>query len=279
MQMRCAALRRAQKLFPILYSTAEKVLLRSLHSSASDRIVLYDIPSKLLEKAWSPNVWKIRYSLNYKGIPYETEWVEYPDIEGHCKKLGIAPTGHRAPFYTLPAIHDPSTDTYIADSLKIAEYLEKTYPSTPKLFPDNTLGLQTAFHAAFVQQMGSLWQFIYAPEFHKLNPQGADYFRRTREEKFGRTLEDLVPKGKQGEVEWAKFKAGLGRVDTWYAKSGGPFILGMSPSWADFIVASYAMWWRRIWGEESQEWKDVGSWHDGRWSKLLANLKEYQKVV
>ena len=223
-----------------------------------------------------------RFSLNYKGIPYKTQWIEYPDIETRCKDLGIAPTAKKSngsAVYTLPAIHDPSTGKYVSDSLAIAQYLETTYPATPKLFPDNTLGLQTAFIYAYRHQMTSMWQFAYAPECSMLNPPSAEYFRRTREEMFGRSLEDLVPQGEKGEAEWAKFRAGLGRVDGWYAKTGGPFLLGDAPSWADFVVASHVIWWKNVWGEESKQWNDVSKWHGGRWNAILENLKDYQQVV
>jgi len=92
------------------------------------------------------------YTLNLKGIPYKTEWVEYPDIEPICKKLGIAPTYKNADGsdrYTIPAIHDPSTGVYISDSVLIAEYLDKTYPYTPQVFPHHTHALHAAFTAAF----------------------------------------------------------------------------------------------------------------------------------
>jgi hypothetical protein len=51
--------------------------------------------------------------------------------------------------YTHPAIHDPSTGAYISDSILITEYLEKMYPETPHIFPNNTLALQATFIAAF----------------------------------------------------------------------------------------------------------------------------------
>ncbi|KAF8588673.1 hypothetical protein K439DRAFT_1233675, partial [Ramaria rubella] len=79
-----------------------------------------------------------RILLNYKGIPYKTTWVSYPDIEPTLKKLGCSPTGTKPddpskPFYTLPAIIDTSngTQVVIADSLAIAEYLEAKYPDRP----------------------------------------------------------------------------------------------------------------------------------------------------
>lgn len=196
--------------------------------------------------------------------------------------MAIAPTAKKSngsAVYTLPAIHDPSTGKYISDSLAVAQYLETTYPTTPKLFPDNTLGLQTAFIYAHRHQMANMWQFIYAPECSMLNPRSAEYFRRTREQMFGRSLENLVPQGDQGEAEWAKFRAGLGRVDGWYAKTGGPFLLGNVASWADFVVASHVILWKNVWGQESKQWKDVSSWHGGRWNALLEHLKDYQQVV
>ncbi|KAI0725636.1 hypothetical protein C8Q72DRAFT_749831, partial [Fomitopsis betulina] len=75
-----------------------------------DVIILYDIPSSLPHNAWSPNTWKTRYLLNIKDLPYRTQWLEYPDIAGYLRALGVPPTapGTIAP-YTLPAIYDPKT--------------------------------------------------------------------------------------------------------------------------------------------------------------------------
>jgi hypothetical protein len=53
-----------------------------------------------------------RYSLNYKGIQYDTVWLEYPEIEGFSKQVGVSPTKYKPdgrPTYTLPMIHDPTT--------------------------------------------------------------------------------------------------------------------------------------------------------------------------
>ncbi|KAK0215070.1 hypothetical protein IW262DRAFT_1440636 [Armillaria fumosa] len=51
-------------------------------------ITIYDIPSIAPGSDWSPDVWKVRYVLNYKGLSYQTEWVEYPDIEPLYTKIG-----------------------------------------------------------------------------------------------------------------------------------------------------------------------------------------------
>jgi len=70
-------------------------------TSASDPIVLYDLPSKGRRSCWSLNPWKskvislyeevtnstqARMLLNYKGLHYKTEWVEYPDLKPTLEK-------------------------------------------------------------------------------------------------------------------------------------------------------------------------------------------------
>jgi glutathione S-transferase len=87
-------------------------------------------------------------NLNYKRIPYKTVWVEYPYIKPLYLELKQEPTtiANGKPEYTLPAIHDPNTGTFVSDSFRIAQYLDKTYPDRP-LIPEGTAGLQSAFDA------------------------------------------------------------------------------------------------------------------------------------
>ncbi|KIM41190.1 hypothetical protein M413DRAFT_445891 [Hebeloma cylindrosporum] len=197
-------------------------------------IIFYDIPCTLPNNSWSPNTLKTRYTLNFKGIPYETVWVEYPDIEPLCKKLGIPPTSKKEDgneHYTLPAIHDPSTGAYLSDSILIAEYLEKTYPDTPQVFPHHTIALQATFAEAFWDSIGIARDFIIPAAYTRLNPRSQEYFRRTKS--FGKSIEDRTPKGEDAIAKWEQFRGGLGRVDKWYAKSDGKgaFLMGETLSW------------------------------------------------
>ena len=219
--------------------------------------------------------------MNYKGIPYRTEWVEFPDIEAVSKKLGTEPTLHRSdghPLYTLPAIHDPSTGVYIADSSAIIEYLEKTYPDTPSVFPNGTIGLQKAFEASFVKSIEAVWSFIIPAIHTKLNPTSAEYFRHYREISFGKKLEDIVPTGTARTEEWGKFEKGLASIHALMDKKG-PYVLGDTISWADFLMFSFVYFFKLIWGEDSKEWKEVASWNGGKWEALIDALKEYHTVV
>ncbi|PPQ66398.1 hypothetical protein CVT26_011267 [Gymnopilus dilepis] len=250
-------------------------------------IILYDIPSPFPNKAFSFNTWKARFALNYKGLPYKTEWVEFPDIEALCKKLGIAPTEPKptstggGPLYTLPAIYDPATNTYISESLRIASYLDATYPSTPSLFPHNTQGVQAGFCDAFKAHVSPIFRFGIPQLAGTLSPRSAAYVRQTREEWLGAPIDKILPHGEEAKEVWAKVQAAWGKADEWYALNGGRgvFLMGEKPCFADLLVASFLIWVKTIYGEDDQKWKDLASWNGGRWKRLLDGLEKYSQVV
>ncbi|EPQ54410.1 hypothetical protein GLOTRDRAFT_61485 [Gloeophyllum trabeum ATCC 11539] len=238
-------------------------------------IVLYDLPRKDPESGpWSPNTLKTRLALKYKGLPFKTVWLEYPDIVAECKKIGAPPTGAQpdgSPFYTLPVIYDPSTKKAVADSYAIAEYLDATYPTDRQLMPAGTEGLHAAFYSAFDNHGFFPLVFVYGPLIPTiLNPPSEEYFRRTKKE----TLEQMA----QTEQDEAlrKGKAGFDVIQGWYEKAGKGklFLMGDTPSWADIVVASTLASARNILGRHSEAWKAISEWHGGRWVRLTAALAE-----
>jgi glutathione S-transferase len=134
-----------------------------------------------------------------------------------------------------------------------------------------------AFFVCFFPEV-SCFSIVFQATCTILTPQSQAYSRRTREKSLGKALEDISPKGEAAVAEWARFRDGLGKVDTWYAKNGGkrPFLLGETPSWGHIIVASYLNWTRKVWGDDSQQWKDILSWNNGRWAAIIEALKKYQ---
>jgi len=238
----------------------------------SDVITLYDIPSRLPENAWSPNVWKTRFSLNLKSLQYKTIWVEFPDIEELYTKLDLRPLDGAKP--TLPVIHDPSTNKTISDSAEIARYLDAAYPSTTPLFPPGSEALEGPEDKINFQ---SLMYIISPITCTNLNPVSEAYYRRTREALFGNRLEDLSPPGPQREEHWKQVEEGFGKLAAML--EGKKFVLGDTISFADLTIAAWVIWLKRSFGAESQEWKDIEGWHEGIWPTYLTNFIEYEKII
>ncbi|KAK0215058.1 hypothetical protein IW262DRAFT_261318 [Armillaria fumosa] len=249
-------------------------------------LTLYDIPSTLPSKGWSPNIYKVRYVLNYKGLPHHTEWVEFPDIEALYKRLGAQASETKpdgvTPHYTCPLLHDASTGALVSDSAAIARYLDKTYPETPAVIPAGTDAFHYAFNEALLTHLRitALWRLTLAKINSILNPVSEEYYRRTRVVRLlgEKSLEDAAPKGEERVSEWAKVKEAFGKVDKWYGK-GDRYVMGDVVSYADFTMSAWAMWFRTLFGEDSEEWEDVSTWHGGRWGTLVKDLEKYETVL
>lgn len=227
-----------------------------------------------------------RFVLNLKGLDYRTVWIEYPDIAQLYTVLSLPSKESRdgRPLYGLPVIYDPSTGTSIGDSLHIAQYLEDTYPSTisPPLFPAGSRGLQAMFVDIFIQKISDPLHYITS-EFacRQLPPRSSAYYRNRREARYSCRLEDIAPAGTdKRQAVWDGVRAGFQSFHKWaqVASKNQPFITGDKPCFADFVVASYLTWFKRLIGEKSPEWVELMEAEDKRWSTLMKAIKPWEKV-
>ena len=99
------------------------------------------------------------------------------------------------------------------------------------------------------------------PTCAQLPPRSQEYFRRTREEWFGKPLEELAPEGSAKRVECLegveKAFAGFAK---WLEADGSKdklFFMGDTICYADVTLASRLVWFKRVLGEDSEEWKTV----------------------
>jgi hypothetical protein len=71
-----------------------------------------------------------------------------------------------------------------------------------------------------------------------LSPASGDYFRRTREARFGRKLEELAPAGEERVEAWKQIKNhdGFDIVDGWLQKNEGSYALGEQVFFVDFFI-------------------------------------------
>ncbi|KAF2726334.1 hypothetical protein K431DRAFT_214246 [Polychaeton citri CBS 116435] len=209
-------------------------------------LVFYDLPSSKPCATWSLNTWKIRMILNYKAIPYKTEWLEALDIEPKFKKLGIKPHVGYWKNYTVPAVLLPD-GTAIMDSMPIAEKLETLYPE-PSLHLDT--GVPQKIQEVAVDTLAPWLLPIFIPLTpHLLSSNTSrEHFEQERARIFGMSMQDFA-KEKGGEAGWEaaqpvlkKFAEELNR----HKVDEGPFVLGSEVSYADFIAAGMFEWMRKI---------------------------------
>ena len=230
-----------------------------------------------------------RIALKYKGIPFHTEWVEYPDIDALLKSLGLKPNPPSAfAPYTLPAIYDPRTGKAIMDSVKIAAYLDETYPDTPPIYTPPTRVLQYAFQDALFTALQMPFAYLVLHGcIGKLNPPSGAYFRKKLEGIVGCPLEEVSPPGSEKRAgQWAATEKGFSTVASWFDAAGDWRLLLLggaadgedgAVSHADIALASFLLYVRAMLGEESEDWKRVQNFDNGRWKRFLDYFEKWTR--
>lgn len=162
-----------------------------------------------------------RLVLNFKDIPYKTEWLEYPDIAPTLKPFGIPPNEPPAAAYASPAIR--VSGKYVMDSRNIADVLEEKYPSPP-LHLDSPIVKQVE---GLVPECIIPLRPVYIPRVPRsvLNPPSAEYFHRTRTEASGMDLSQLE-KEKGGDSAWKAAEPKWKELGALLEVEEGPFFMG-----------------------------------------------------
>ena len=119
------------------------------------------------------------------------------------------------------------------DSLRIAKFLESTYPNPPvSLLSDIGLDIESKGRST----IGPAFAISIVPRENLiLSPRSQEYFRAKNEAKFGCKLEDLLNKE---EKTWEGVREKMEELSQLMMKNGGPFILGETPSYTDLFIAA-----------------------------------------
>jgi len=192
---------------------------------------MYDLVGIDVERPFSPFCWRIRMALAHKRLA--TEFVPWRFTE----KAAIAFTGQGR----VPVLVDG--DTPVWDSWKIATYLEDKYPDAPSLFDGLTGRAMAAFFNNWVDNAVHLplLRIVLTDIHDHLGEADQKYFRASREERFGTTLEAFV----QGrEAKLAAFREVLQPVRLTLAQQ--PYLGGATPRYADYILFGTFQWARAI---------------------------------
>jgi len=182
-------------------------------------------------RPFSPYCWRTRMALAHKGLSAETIPWCFTD------KSAIAP--HRSE--KVPVLIDGETS--VADSWAIANYLEDTYPDRPSLFGGEggrAIGRMMNWWGD-IAVIGGMFPLIVADIPPHLKPGDADYFRKTREARFGKPLEEVAA-GRDKAVEG--FRKALEPMRLTLRTQ--PYLGGEKPNYADYIVFGPFQWARVV---------------------------------
>jgi glutathione S-transferase len=195
-------------------------------------IVLHDLAGADPALRFSPYCWRTRMALAHKGLPLETVPWRFTD------KDVIAFSGQGR----VPVIRDG--ETVVHDSWTIAGYLEATYPDRPSLFS----GAGGQAHARFINAwadsvlLGGIARLIIHDILLATDPKDHAYFRSSREQRLGATLEVVQAEGRASHL--ASFRDSLAPVRL--VLLGQPWLGGEAPSYADYILFGTLQWPRCI---------------------------------
>ncbi|KAF2746428.1 hypothetical protein M011DRAFT_425067 [Sporormia fimetaria CBS 119925] len=228
--------------------------------------------------------------LNYKGIDYKSEWVEYPDLAPKFKEKGIPPNDKNEPGYfkdyTSPAVGFDD-GTYVMESWKIAQgklntsifniqsnsqflELEKRYP-TPSLHLDDPIVPKIR---DFIGEIFTPLRAEILPKIPRnlLSEVSAEYFETDRAKLFGMPLSQLE-KEKGGDEAWEKAKKPAKEAGDMLREHGGPFFLGEKVTYADLIFVSFLEFLRRSGDGMFEKWMAL----DPAFEKVYEASKEWLK--
>jgi glutathione S-transferase len=194
-------------------------------------ITMYDLAGVEADRRFSPFCWRARMALAHKGLEVETVPWRFTETD----KLPAPNEGR------VPVIVDG--DKVVHDSSAIADYLDVRYADRPSLFPGATARGLTKFVQNWtdtVLHIGVI-RLVLMDIYAHTRPEHQEYFRSSREPRFGMSLEDVV---KDRDTRLPAFRASLDPLRRTVERQ--PFVCGEAPAYADYIVFGAFQWARSI---------------------------------
>ena len=172
------------------------------------------------DRRFSPYCWRTRMALAHKGLEAEFVPCKFTEKE----KFAFSGQGR------IPVVKDG--DTVVFDSWDIACHLEDAYSDRPTLFGGAISQAEALFFNEWVGalQMPVLKSIIKDLHDHTA-PEDREYFRTSREARFGATLEELH---KQRDSHRDAIEAACAPLRATLERQ--PYFCGEQPAYADYIV-------------------------------------------
>jgi glutathione S-transferase len=193
--------------------------------------VLYELAGENPGLRFSPYCWRSRMALLHKGLEFTTlPW-------RFTEKGAIAFSGQER----MPVLVDG--ETVVFDSWAIADHLEREYPEAPSLFGGDAGRAAARFINEFVDSVvnAGIAPLIVSDILPLLHEKDRAYFRTSREQRFGKSLEEVTA---NREIEVAHFRRSLEPLRRVFVHQ--PFLGGEIPLYADYILFGSLQWARCV---------------------------------
>ena len=180
-------------------------------------------------KRFSPFGWRVRMALAHKGL----ESTSIVEGVGFSEK-------HKLEFSNqelVPVIKDD--DMIISDSWDIAVYMEKSYDSSSSLFGTTGDFSQVKFISSWVdsQLHPLIARCVVRDILDVISPSEHEYFRKSREKRFGKRLEDVVADRENTRTMLKQTLYPIRKV-----LEIAPFLGGENPNFSDYAIFGAFMW-------------------------------------
>ncbi len=190
-------------------------------------IILYELSAKKPETKFSPHCWKTRLALIHKNLSFEGIAVQF----GEKEKIKFS--GQTL----LPVLSDG--EVTVADSWDIACYLEENYPKGPSLFTDDAAKALAESIDYWCSTSLSMYirPLVLMKIYHLIDDDDKVYFRESRENKLGMSLEEFDSKPDEALY---LFREELSAVRELLVIQ--PYLGGLEPSYADICLLGTLLW-------------------------------------
>jgi glutathione S-transferase len=194
-------------------------------------ITVYDLAGAEADRRFSPFCWRTRMALAHKGLAVETVPWRFTEKD----KLPQPNAGR------VPVMVDDGR--VVHDSSAIAKYLEDRYPERPSLFGGEAGAGLTRFIQNWTETVlqPGLIGFVVLDIHRHVGPEDQNYFRKSREERFGKKLEEVVA---DRDARLPAFRDSLTPLRRTVERQD--FLAGSAPAYADYIVFGAFQWARAI---------------------------------
>jgi glutathione S-transferase len=191
-------------------------------------VTLYDLAGAEDDRRFSPFCWRTRLALAHKGLAVEALPWRFTEKD----KIAFSGQGK------VPVMVDGGKTVF--DSWTIADYLDATYPERPLLASPRERAL-AKFVSAWTDTVlhPGLARLIVSDVHDHLHEKDKPYFRKSREDRFGTTLEAFCA---DREIKLAAFRQSLTPLRM--TLQSQPYLGGETPNYADYVVFGGFQWAR-----------------------------------